>query len=131
MKYGGQLKAFSFWYPASSLYQLIADDNYRQTHISRWQWKQLINGSSLQPHCNKQGFNVYFAPRYVRVRLGFAANQQNHCYSPDSFIGLGGDGIFPYCGASLASLNTAGNVAKCRSDNGDKNAKAMGYIFVR
>ncbi|XP_028411771.1 uncharacterized protein LOC114534515 [Dendronephthya gigantea] len=131
MKYGGQLRAFSFWYPARSLYHLIADGNYRQTHISRSQWKQLIVASSLQHHCNKQGFNVYFDPSYVRVRLGLAANNQNECNSPDSFIGLGGDGVFPYCGFNQAPLNTAGNVGKCGADNGDKNARAMGYILVR
>ena len=131
MKYGGQLRAFSFSYPASSLYHLIANGYYRQTHISRLRWKQLIRGSSLQSNCNKQGFNVYFDRNLVRVRLGFAANEQNDCNSPDSFIGFGGDGVFAYCGTSQAPPNAAGNVGKCSSDNGDKNAKAMGYIFVR
>ncbi|XP_028419280.1 uncharacterized protein LOC114545131 [Dendronephthya gigantea] len=131
MKYGGQLRAFSFSYPASSLYDLIADGRYRQTHVGRSQWKQLIHGSSLQHHCNKEGFNMYFGTRYVRVRLGLAANQQNRCSSPDSFVGFGGDGNFPYCGLKQAPLNTAGNVGKCGADNGDKNARAMGYILVR
>ncbi|CAB4026544.1 Hypothetical predicted protein [Paramuricea clavata] len=47
MKYGGDFIAFSFSYPAASLYNLIADGNYRQTHVGREQWKSLIDGSSL------------------------------------------------------------------------------------
>ena len=47
MKYDGRVRAFSLWYPATSLYDLIADGNYRQTNIGRSQWKQLIHGSTL------------------------------------------------------------------------------------
>ena len=131
MKYHGKLRAFSFSRPASSLYDLIADGKYRLTHAGRSKWKQLIHGSSLQPQCNREGFNVYTSSKHVRVRLGILANQENNCGSPDSFIGLGGEGVFRYCGTRIASLNTAGNIAMCKSDNGDKNAKAMGYILVR
>ena len=121
MKYNGYLKAFSFSYPASSLYSLIADGSYRQTHLGRNKWKSLISGSSLQLNCNREGFNAY--AQYVRVRLGLIANQENDCNTPDSFIGLGGT----WYG------NAAGNAAApcCSPDNGGKNLKAMGYILVR
>ena len=129
MKYGGQLKAFSFSYPASSLHDLIADGNYRQTNTSRSQWKQLIHGSSLQRNCNKQGFNV--SPlNHGKVRFGIIGNQENDCNSTDSFIGLGASYKSTYC-LSGSARNTAGNVASCSPDNGDKNIKAMGYILVR
>ena len=132
MKYGGRLRAISFWYAALSLYDLIADGNYRQTHLGRWKWKQLIRGSSLQRHCNREGFNVYVSSsRHTKVRLGIVANEQNDCNSPDSFIGLGGDGLHPHCSQTAASLNAAGNIAQCLPDNGSKNLKAMGYILVR
>ncbi len=88
----------------------------------------------MQRHCNREGFNLYTHRRsYVRVRLGFIGNEQNDCNSPDSFIGLGGEGgVYPksWCKYS-ASENTAGNLALCAADNGNKNAKAMGYILVR
>ncbi|XP_028408175.1 uncharacterized skeletal organic matrix protein 5-like [Dendronephthya gigantea] len=133
MKYGGQLRALSFSHPASSLYHLIADGNYRQTHVGRSQWKHLIQGSSLQRNCNKQGFNVNFGRSiYLRVRLGIIGNQENHCRTPDSFIGLGGKGRYVHhCSSRAPSFNTAGNVATCFPDNGVKNLRAMGYVLVR
>ena len=132
MKYDGQLRAFSFSYPASSMYHLIADGSYRQTSNGRSQWKQLIYGSSLQRNCNREGFNVYVSSsRHAKVRLGIVANEQNDCNSPDSFIGLGGVGLHPYCHNVATSLNAAGNIAQCSPDNGTKNLKAMGYILVR
>ena len=129
MKYHGKLRAFSFSCPASSLYDLIADGKYRQTQTDRSQWKQLIHGSSLQRNCNKEGFNVK-SSIYARVRFGILGNQENNCFSPDSFIGLGADDKHRYCFSGPAH-NAAGNVASCSSDNGDKNLKVMGYILVR
>jgi hypothetical protein len=142
MKYGGRLRAISFSYPASSLYDLIADGNYRQIHVGRSQWKSLISGSSLQRHCNREGFNVrsastvsYFKALTVKVRLGIIANQQKHCGSPDSYVGLGAEGGMKYpsvwCQPPDKSVNSAGNLAQCHPDNGNKNTKAMAYILVR
>ena len=123
MKYNGDLKAFSFLYPASSLYDLIADDRYRPTHLGRNKWKSLIAGSSLQSNCNREGFNVHRSS--ARVRLGIFSNQENDCDTPDSFIGLG---THFYYNAGI----TGGNLAHCCSpDNGEKNLKVMGYILVR
>ena len=115
-------RAFSFPYPASSLYSLIADGRYRPTHLGRNKWKSLISGSSLQRNCNREGFNVYHS--YARVRLGIFSNQENDCNSPDSFFGLG-----TYHG--VHQHNAAGNVATHSPDNGEKNLKVMGYILVR
>jgi hypothetical protein len=142
MKYGGNFRAFSFRYPASSLYDLIADGKYRQTDVSREQWKSLINGSSLQEIWNRQGFNVRCdikIPNHrvsVKVRLGIIANQENDGISPDSFVGLGAEGGLNYadiwCSSdSHTSANAAGNLAQCDADNGNKNARAMAYILVR
>ena len=123
MKYNGNLRAFSFSYPASSLYDLIADGRYRPTHVGRNKWKSLISGSSLQRNCNREGFNVYYSG--IRVRLGILGNQENDCNTPDSYIGLGTH-FFRNVG------NAAGNLAYCCSpDNGHKNLKVMGYILVR
>ncbi|XP_028408147.1 proprotein convertase subtilisin/kexin type 4-like [Dendronephthya gigantea] len=131
MKYGRQLRGLSFTHRASSLYNLFADGRYQQTHIGRSNWRHLIYRSSLQRHCNREGFNVYSNYKNVRVRLGLIANQQRHCGSPDSFIGLGGGGIQQHCSTRIATLNTAGNYAICQPDNGEKNAKAMGYLLIR
>jgi hypothetical protein len=137
MKYGGSLRAFSFSYPATSLYDLIADGNYRQTHVGRAQWKSLIYGSSLQRHCNREGFNIRLgrSGHHPRVRFGLVGNEQNNCNSPDSFVGLGADGgldIWPWCDRNFRpSANAAGNLGQCTTDNGNKNARAMAYILVR
>ncbi|XP_028411770.1 uncharacterized protein LOC114534514 [Dendronephthya gigantea] len=131
MKYGGQLRALSFSYPASSLYDLFADGNYRHIHIGRSQWKQLIHGSSLQRNCNKEGFNVIHGNYGVKIRLGIIANQENDCDTPDSFLGLGANERVRFCGFREPFRNAAGNVATCSSDNGNKNIKGMGYILVR
>ena len=126
MKYNGNLRAFSFSYPASSLHSLIADGKYRQTHLGRYKWKSLIYGSSLQRNCNKEGFNTYHET--VRARLGLIANEQNDCYSPNTLIGLGTHRVSH---ARNAGGNSAGNFATYSPDNGDKDLKVMGYILVR
>ena len=71
---------------------------------------------------------MYVSNAYARIRLGLLANNQNHCGTPDSFIGLGGDSNVCYYNPAN---NAAGNLAQCTPDNGDKNTKAMGYILVR
>jgi hypothetical protein len=126
MKYSGSLRAFSFSYPASSLYDLIADGRYRETRLGRSKWRSLIYRSSLQRHCSREGFNVRSG--VVGVRVGLIANQENDCHSPDSFLGIGSHGRG--CGHKY-SLNAAGNLATCSPDNGDKNLRAMAYILVR
>ncbi|CAB3979793.1 Hypothetical predicted protein [Paramuricea clavata] len=143
MKYGGRLRAFSFSYKASSLYNLIADGNHRHIHVGRAQWKSLISGSSLQRNCNREGFNLRGDSTLskfkvtVKVRLGIIANQQNDCSTPDSYVGLGAEGGWNYpvdsnwCQPPDKSLNSAGNLAQCSPDNGNKNTKAMAYILVR
>ena len=124
MKYNGYLKAFFFSYPASPLYSLIADGRYRPTRLGRNKWKSLIAGSSMQLYCNREGFNARAGSNvHARARLGIITNEQNGCYSPDSFIGLG---------TYVGNLdNVAGNYAVYSPDNGDKNIKVMGYILVR
>ena len=125
--------AFSFVYPASSLYSLIADGNYRQTNLGRDTWKGLISGSSLQHNCNKEGFNARIAPHskydWPRARIGMIANNEKDCNTPDSFLGLG---TYSYnvC-HNKQPQNAAGNLAQCGADNGDNNIKTMGYILVR
>ena len=122
MKHNGSLRAFSFSYPASSLYSLIADGKYRETNLGRNKWKWLISGSSLQNNCNKEGLNVYISRS--RARLGLIANNENDCKTPDSFIGLGA--------RYNSKKNAAGNDANQFShDNGEQNLKVMGYILVR
>ena len=61
---------------ASSLYALIADGKYRPTKIGRHEWKTLISyHASLQPNCNKEGFNVMSDNTvFAKARIGYVAN---------------------------------------------------------
>ncbi|MBN2799239.1 MAG: hypothetical protein JXX28_08855, partial [Deltaproteobacteria bacterium] len=108
----------------SSLRSLFSG-GYVATTQGRAAWKGLMAGSSLQPNCNKEGFNVYHS--YSRVRVGIYANQEGDCGSPDSRLGIGGQGST--CG-QLDGLSV-GNAAGCSPDLGDKNLYAWGALFLR
>ena len=127
MKFVGNIRWIKIEYQSSSLYHLIADGQYRSTQIGRQNWKSLISGSSLQPNCNREGFNVvpngFPTNRLQHVRIGIIANEQNDCRSCDSSLGLGGDGNH--------GQESSGNVAKYGGDNGDRNTATWGYVFVQ
>ena len=126
MMVGSQTRFIVIHKTASSLYSLIADGNYRATALSRNTWKSLIGSqASLQPNCNKEGFNAVSGNYpHSRARIGIIANQENDCGTCDSRIGFG-------TGGKHDNSNTCGNEATYSPDNGDKHIKAMGYIFVQ
>ena len=110
----------------TSLYSLIADGRYRATSLGRDKWKALIGSeASLQPNCNKEGFNaVGDKNNYSKARIGIIGNQQNDCVSCNSRIGFG-------TGGRPDDSNTCGNEATYKPDNGEKHIKTMGYILVK
>ena len=107
---------------ASSLYSLIADGHYRATHLGRGTWMSLVGPTaSLQPNCNREGFNAV-PSTWRRVRIGLVANNEYHCNNCDSFVGFG----------SVLWDNTCGNYAGHTSNNnGHRNTRGMGYILVQ
>ena len=125
MKIGQQINFIVFNKPAKSLYSLIADGVYRATSLGRDTWKTLIGSqASLQPYCNKEGFNALGDDTsQSKARIGITNNQQNHCSTCDSRIGFG-------TGGKHDDSNTCGNEATRTPDNGDKHIKAMGFILV-
>ncbi|CAB4035722.1 Hypothetical predicted protein, partial [Paramuricea clavata] len=77
---------------ASSLFDVIANDViFTATNITKPKWKSLVNGSSLQKYCNKQGFNIREdqSTRKSYVRIGLVANDANDCKTCNSCIGFG------------------------------------------
>ena len=126
MKIGQQFKSVVINHQARSLYSLIADGKYRATSPGPNKWKKLIGSrASLQPNCNKEGFNFLCTySNHSKARIGFVANNQNVCNSCDSRIGFGTGGLFD-------DSNTWGNEATYGGDNGDQHIKAMGYILVQ
>ncbi|XP_073258158.1 uncharacterized skeletal organic matrix protein 5-like [Porites lutea] len=127
MKIGHQFKSVVINHQARSLYSLIADGKYRATSLGRNTWKKLIGSrASLQPNCNKEGFNVISTIRkeLSKARIGILGNNENDCSSCDSRIGFG-------TGGNHNESNTCGNEAVSGGDNGDQHIKAMGYILVQ
>ena len=84
-----QPKSIVLNYTASSLYSVIADGAYRATNASRAKWMSLIDNSSLQPHCNMEGFNMQFPGVRLFLRIGLVGNNEEDCTTPDSWIGFG------------------------------------------
>ena len=124
MKIGQQINFTVINKHASSLYSLIADGQYRATSLGRDAWKTLIGSqASLQPYCNKEGFNAAFGNGGSRARIGIIGNNENDCTSCDSRIGFG-------IGGYHDDSNTCGNEARHGGDNGEKHTKAMGFILV-
>ena len=81
-------------------------------------------------NCNDEGFNVK-PRRYVRVRLGLVANNQNDCDTCDSYIEFGASSSFT---CDVKPAPTCGNIAVwhqgSHSDE-DTHLPAFGYIFVQ
>ena len=125
MKVDGVTRFLPLHQKADSLYALIGDGQYRATSLGRDAWKKLIGpNASLQRNCNQEGFSSRVSSSvHSRVRVGIIFNQEGDCHSPDSFIGFGGGGS--------GFKNACGNGALYSPDNGDKNIKAFGYIFVQ
>ncbi|CAH3107174.1 unnamed protein product [Pocillopora meandrina] len=91
MEISGQLRFIVINKQANSLHSLIADGTYRATSLGRNEWKKLIGAQgSLQLNCSKEGFNaVCSSSRHSKARIGYVANDNNHCDSCDSRIGFG------------------------------------------
>ena len=69
---------------------------YTKTSASLEEWRGLVPNAGYQEHCNRQGFNVAADGCYTwqsdwncRLRLGIWFNNEPHCGSSDSFLGLG------------------------------------------
>jgi len=126
MKTGDETRFILLGQKASSLYSLIQDGKYHPTSLGRDTWKNLIGPeASLQGNCNREGFNVKPDDSvHSKARIGYIANQENDCNSPDSRIGFG-------TGGKHDDSNTCGNEATYDPDNGVKHIKAMGYILVQ
>ncbi|XP_066017383.1 uncharacterized skeletal organic matrix protein 5-like [Pocillopora verrucosa] len=116
---------------ANSLHSLVADNNYKPTSLGRDKWKSLIDESSLQLECNKEGFNVKCPTareHSASTRIGIISNNEKHCNSCDSRIGIGMGGTR----GGVDVTNSCGNEADpFKSDNGKKHIKANCYILIK
>merc|ERR1712185_449127 len=78
-----------------SLHQIF-NRGYLATNGDLAEWRALSGYTSLQPYCNRQGFNIQGQTAYGGVngqrdaRIGMYFNDQNDCSSPDSGRVVGG-----------------------------------------
>ena len=111
-------------YNATSLHSVVADENYRTTSAGKAEWMSLINGAELQPHCNKEGFNIKSYAINQKLRIGIASNNENDCRSCDSVIGFG---IGMKVSSNILWKFSSGNFYLFRQSQ----KKTFGYIFVQ
>ena len=73
----------------------------------------------------REKFSIGFSLSQITsgVRIEIIADQEGDCNFPDSRIGFGGGGS--------EFENACENGASWGAENGDKNIKAFGYIFVQ
>ena len=130
MKVNGVTKWIVIDYQASSLYNVIADGDFKHTNVGKNAWLFLMEGSRLQENCDEEGFNINresYRSAHLKVRIGIMANNQNDCKSCNSCIGFGTS--VRGCGGQIRNT-TCGNIAICNELN-NKNTPAFGYIFVQ
>ncbi len=138
MKVNGVTKWIVIDHQASSLYNVIAPGTFQDTNIGKEAWKSLYDGSRFQENCNKEGFNIESInpntgeKSYMKVRIGFVANNQEHCESCDTCVGFGtaARGCWNYNDDGTVRNTTCGYVAICGHYN-NKNTAAFGYILVQ
>ena len=130
MEVNGLTKWIRINHKASSLFNVIADGDFKNTGVGKNTWLSLMDGSLLQHHCNKKGFNINttgYDLAHLKVRIGIIANNENDCKSCDSCFGFGTS--IRGCDGEIIKT-TCGNIAICNNlDN--KNTPAFGYIFVQ
>ena len=130
MRVGEVTKWVSINQTAVSLHSLLEYDIYKETNIGRETWKSLLDSSSLQLNCNKEGFNVASPTGRegsAITRIGIISNNENHCESCNSRIGFGSAGT-----GGGQHVNSGGNEAtRHQADNGEKHIKANCYILIQ
>ena len=100
------------------LREVFRGEHYLSTNVDRASWKSLIDGSSLQLNCNREGYNVNI--KWLSVRLGILANDQIECVNSESVIGFG---------HSLGSCENYVHANK-RGDNGKKGANLLPFCYI-
>ena len=131
MKVNNVTKWIVINHKASSLFNVIADEVFRYTYVGESRWLSLIDGSDLQPYCNREGFNINIPGQspnaHLKVRIGIIANNEYYCNSCESCIGFGTS--VRGCDGETRKT-TCGNIGIC-GELDNKNTAAFGYIFVQ
>ncbi|CAB4042953.1 Hypothetical predicted protein [Paramuricea clavata] len=136
MKVNGATKWIASNYTTNSLHSVIENGTFKETNFGKEAWKSLIDGSSLQKNCNREGFNIVtknnvdrYAFAYNNVRIGLVANNQESCGSCDSCIGFGT--LVRGCDGDVRNSACGNIMAFCTDPKNDKDTAAFGYILVQ
>ena len=88
MEVNGKRKWMKITHRGSSLYDVIADDNFRRIGVARNKWSSLLPGAKLQAACHdEKGFNIKCAG--FKAGIGIIGNNEKTCNSCDSWLGFG------------------------------------------
>ncbi len=114
-----------------SLHALISPGDHVATNVGRDAWKSLIEDSSLQLSCNREGLNASADQlTHTAVRIGIIANEQIHCETPDSRLGIGGRASLRPAACGVEP-HPNGNFAGCNPDEGNASLPAFAVVLVR
>jgi hypothetical protein len=112
----GQRRWITLPLAAASAHQLFSGGQIA-TSVGREAWLSLLANPSLQPNCNREGLNTTSTGSGIDVHLGILGNNEAHCATADSVIGIG----------LRESEASAGNV-----NNSDGSVSAVfAYVMVR
>ena len=75
MEVNGKRKWMKITHRGSSLYDVIADDNFRRIGVARNKWSSLLQGAKLQAACHdEKGFNIKCA--VFKAEIGIIGNNE-------------------------------------------------------
>ena len=132
MKVSGVTTWIVINYQASSLFNVIADGEKKDTTAGKNAWRSLMDSSLLEKLCNQEGFNLQPPGQYgsyVKVRIGLAADNYNSCAGYDSCIGFG-ISVSSCNGYNLTSSSCGTTRIGC-NNKPNKKKLAFGYILVQ
>ena len=113
------------------MHAVMSPDAYVPAMVGSDPWLAIVPLSELQANCNREGLNVTKTGNangdFHRVRVGIIANGEQNCDTPESRLGLGGDGteLLPSGGPSVGNANGHNNM------NNQVEIAGYGAILVR
>ncbi len=111
----------------ATLRDLMAGTTLATTFAGRTSWEGLVPGAVVRDGCLQEGVNNNpntTNTLVVRVRLGLLGNNESHCGSPDSVVGVGIN--HPSCSGGNAPA--AGHYM---CSGGSANTPAFAWVWVR
>lgn len=124
---------------SNSLLDLFKTSTYTPFDISYGvnAWREVISNGNIRTDCTREGFNSFSSSnacknasannKCARIRIGIIGDENNKCDSPDSRIGIGGDGT--RCSQGSQSV---GNTHQCSNFSSNRrDITSMGYVWVR